>query len=65
MTRAIKALEDCIRHEIINANNWRCSLKNRALSDDQIADRNKYLAISEADIYSYELAIEILRRENK
>jgi len=65
MDVAIIALESCIKHENININNWNHSLKNRALSLDQTAERNKLILICKSNILSYKLAIEILRGENK
>jgi len=65
MDVAIKALKSCIRYENININNWIHYLKNRALSLDQTAERNKLILICKSNILSYKLAIEILRKENK
>lgn len=67
MDAAIKELERSIirdRNLIMYSNNtvW---LSGKYLSEEEKEERRVFVEKLKADIYSFELSIEILRRENK
>lgn len=67
MDAAINALEHCIitNRNLIIYSNSTSILSGKKLSSEEKEERRVFVEKLKADIYSFELAIEILRGENK
>jgi len=67
MDVAIKELEKCIRRDrnLIMYSNNTVTLSGKYLSEEEKEERRVFVEKCKSDISSFELAIEILIRENK